>query len=187
MLDGDAAAVASIGERRRRDTRQVQRSGARFERRDQMPVLDIVAEGFETDLGGVKQHFGRADQPPRVVDDADFAQRRGVRQARLPHAERLKRRHRTGEQRRGAMIGCAGGAIRSVSTPAAASAIALTRPAGPPPIDGHLGGEVFALSLLQRAVTGSARDPIRSSARPCSDYGRKRLAMHMRPCARSSI
>ena len=113
---------------------QFERGGACIKRGDKMPVLDIVTERFETDFRGVKADLRRADEPPGVVHHADFTQRRGVRQARLPHSERFQRRDRTGEQRRGAMIRPAGGAISSVSTPAAASANALTRPAGPPPI-----------------------------------------------------
>ena len=47
-----------------------------------MPVLDIVAEGLEPDLGSVKKDLGRAKQPLRGVDNAKVFQRRGVGQRR---------------------------------------------------------------------------------------------------------
>ena len=70
-----------------------------------MPVLDVVAEGIEIDLNGGKQNFRRANEPLRSVDKADSAKRRGVRGAGRPHTERFQRRDRTGQQRRGAVIG----------------------------------------------------------------------------------
>ena len=57
-------------ERRRGNARQFQFGGARFERRQQMAVLDIVAERLEPDFGGVEKNFRRAKEPPGVVDDA---------------------------------------------------------------------------------------------------------------------
>ena len=47
-----------------------ERAGALLERRDQMTVLDIVAEGVEIDFVGREFHLRRAPQPPGVVDDA---------------------------------------------------------------------------------------------------------------------
>ena len=96
--------IARDRERRSGNARQPQFGGARFERGEQMPVLDVVAEGIEPDLGGVEKDFGRAEQPLRVVDDAKFLQRRGVRQARLPDAKRFQRGDRAGKQRSGAMV-----------------------------------------------------------------------------------
>ena len=78
--------------------------GARFERGDEMAVLDIIAEGVEADLGGGKADLRRADQPSRVIDDAHDAQRRRVGAAGFPHPERFERRDRAGEQRGGAMV-----------------------------------------------------------------------------------
>ena len=69
-----------------------------------MPVLDVVAEGIEIDFGRGKQNLRRANEPLRLVDEADFAQRRGVRHAGRPHTERFQRRDRTGKQRGGAVI-----------------------------------------------------------------------------------
>ena len=46
---------------------------ARFERGDQMPVLDVVAESVEFDFGRVEQCLGRAKQALRVVDDAELS------------------------------------------------------------------------------------------------------------------
>ena len=50
-----------------------ERAGALFERRDQMAVLDIVAEGIEFDFPGGEFHFRRAPQPAGVVDNAHDA------------------------------------------------------------------------------------------------------------------
>ena len=46
---------------------------ALFERRDQMPVLDIVAEGVEADFAGLELDLRRAPQPAGVVDEAHRA------------------------------------------------------------------------------------------------------------------
>src|ERR1044072_7479543 len=54
---------------------------ALLERRDEMPVLDIVAEALKSDLGGLEYHLRRAQQAGRVVDDADGLERRGLRAA----------------------------------------------------------------------------------------------------------
>ena len=111
------------------------RSGALLERRDQMAVLDIVAEGVEIDFVGREFHFRRAPQPAGVVDDAHDPQRRRLRRAERPDAERLQRGDRAGEAAR--WCGCRGGRGRfptsTVARPAPASAIAAVSPAGPPP------------------------------------------------------
>ena len=44
--------------------------GTLFEGDHQRAVVDVVAELFETDLVRGKSHFGRADQPAGVVDEA---------------------------------------------------------------------------------------------------------------------
>ncbi len=75
-----------------------------LQRGDEMTVLDVIAEGVEADLGSREHNLRRAQQAPRIVDDADRNERRGVRQARLPYAQRRQRGHRSGQQRGGAMI-----------------------------------------------------------------------------------
>ena len=47
---------------------------------------------------------------------------------RRPDAERVERRNRAGEQRRGAVIGAGRRAISAVAMPASASAMAAVRP-----------------------------------------------------------
>jgi hypothetical protein len=78
--------------------------GAALERGNEMAVLDIVAEGFKTDLGRFEQHLGRAQEPGGVVDQADRGQRRGMAPAQWPDLQRLERRHGAGQQRRGARV-----------------------------------------------------------------------------------
>ena len=82
------------------------REALRFllERRDQMAVLDIVAEGFEPDLAGVELHLGRAPQPAGIVDNAYDAERGGLRFAQRPDAEGIERGDRAGEQGGGTII-----------------------------------------------------------------------------------
>lgn len=69
-----------------------------------MAVFDVVAECTEADLGGGEKNFRRANEPLRVIDKTDFCERRGMRLARLPHAERFERSDRAGKKRRGAVI-----------------------------------------------------------------------------------
>ncbi len=69
--------------------RQLRR--ARFECRDQMPVLDIAAECAEADLGRRKINRRRADQACSRVDDAHDAKRSGEIGAAVPGAEGLQR------------------------------------------------------------------------------------------------
>ena len=76
-----------------------------LQRRDQMPVLDVVAERVEADLGRRKLHLGRADEPCGGVDDAHDPQRRGLCGATGPHAKRLQRGDGTRQQRAGAVVG----------------------------------------------------------------------------------
>ena len=96
-LDGDARGIAIDGDGRPADARDLQLRRARIKRREQMPVLDIVAEGVEADVRGGEGDFRRAKEPLRVVDDADGNERRGMRQAVLPYAERRQRGDRAGE------------------------------------------------------------------------------------------
>ncbi len=60
MADRDAVGIAGDGERRARDPRQLEFERAVFQRGDQMPVLDIVAEGLKPDLRGIEKDLGRA-------------------------------------------------------------------------------------------------------------------------------
>ena len=119
----------------RGDARNIQLRCTLLQRRDEMTVLDIVAEGVEADLGGGEHHLRRAHQPPGVVDDADRL--RAARRAAGTHP--MRRVSQARSPNRPAARWCddrprRGGAISTVSTPAVASAMALTRPAGPPPI-----------------------------------------------------
>ncbi len=91
-------------QRRRGYARYVQLRGTRFKRRQEMPVLDIVAKGVEPDFGRLEQDLRRPKQPSRVVDEAKFPQRRRLRQAALPHAQCCQGGDRAGEQRGGAVI-----------------------------------------------------------------------------------
>ena len=120
-------------ERRRRNAFELERRGARFERRDQMPVLDIVAEGLEADFGGGEHTSGarnsrRVSSTMRIFSSGAACGRQACQTPSVSSA--------VTEPDRSAVVrlsGTAGGAISNVSTPAAASAIAATRPAGPPP------------------------------------------------------
>ena len=103
-LDRDARGIAIDGDGCPADARDLQLRRARIKRREQMPVLDVVAEGVEADVRGGEGDFRRAQEPLRVVDDADGNERRGMRQAVLPYAERRQRGDRAGEQRGGAVI-----------------------------------------------------------------------------------
>jgi len=87
-----------------RDPRKRKFADARFERGDEVPVFDVVAEGIEPDLGGVKKRLGRAKQTLRVVDDAKFFQRHSVWNASLPDAQCFQRLDRARQQRRGAVV-----------------------------------------------------------------------------------
>ena len=87
-----------------------QRGGALLQRRDQMEILDIVAEDIEVDFVRLEFHFRRAPQPPGVVDDAHHPHRRCLRRAERPDAERLQGGDRAREQGGGAVVG-AGGAL----------------------------------------------------------------------------
>ena len=84
--------------------------GAQLERRDQMAVLDVVAEGVEIDFARLEFHLRRPPQPAGVVDDAHGPQRRRLRRAQRPHAERRQRGDRPREQGGGAVVR-AGGAF----------------------------------------------------------------------------
>ena len=77
----------------------------RIKHRKEVPVLDVEAESIEPDLGGIERNFRRADQPRGVVDEADFAERRRMRQTRLPYPKRFERGDRTRQQSRSAVIG----------------------------------------------------------------------------------
>jgi hypothetical protein len=105
VLDRHAGGIGRNRNRRTSDTRKLQFHRSCLERSDEMPVLDVVAESVEVDLGGGKQNFRGANEPLGVVDEADFTQQRGVRHAGRPHAERFQRRDRAGKQRRGAVVG----------------------------------------------------------------------------------
>ncbi len=78
---------------------------ATFERLDQNSVLDIVSEHVAADLVARKAHLRRANKPPGIVDQPHHPQRRGVRDAVRPYAERVKKIDRLAEQRGGAVVG----------------------------------------------------------------------------------
>ena len=107
---------------------------AGVERGKQMPVLDVVAEGVEPDLGRGEANLRRAHEPRGRIDDPHDPERRCMRVATRPDAERLQSGDGARQQRGGAMIGTRrGGAISAVSMPASANAMAAVSPAGPPP------------------------------------------------------
>ena len=70
-----------------------------------MAVLDVVAEGIETDFLCLEFYLRRAPQPAGVVDDADHLERRRLVGAEFPHAQGFKRRDGTAEQGGGAVVG----------------------------------------------------------------------------------
>jgi malonate transporter and related proteins len=76
----------------------------RRERRDQRCIRDVVAEGVETDLGRFEEHLGRPDQPFGAVDDSQPLERCRRRFEARPYADPPEKRHRAGEQRRGALV-----------------------------------------------------------------------------------
>ena len=82
---------------------------ARFQCGDQNPILDVVAEGIEPDLACRETCFRRPQQPSGVVDDPQHPQRRGLRSAPLPDAQRVECLDRACEQRTGAVIGIGAG------------------------------------------------------------------------------
>ena len=105
MPDGDTHGVAFDCQRRRRDRSQPKGCGARLQRRDEVTVLDIVAERIAIDFRGGEQNLRRAKKPRRIVDDAQFLQWCGLPCAALPGAQSVERRRRPDQQRRGAIIG----------------------------------------------------------------------------------
>ena len=70
-----------------------------------MPVLDIMPERLEPDLGRLEHHLRCAQKPRCAVDDADGGERRSLRGAQRPHAQRIECRDRARQQRRGAVVG----------------------------------------------------------------------------------
>ena len=70
-----------------------------------MPVLDVMAERLEPDLGGLEHHLRCAQQAGRVVDDADGGERRSLRGAQRPHAQRIECGDRARQQRGSAVVG----------------------------------------------------------------------------------
>jgi hypothetical protein len=123
-----------------------------------MAVLDIVAERVEPDLRGRESDFGRADEPLGVIDDADRLERRGVREARRPNAQRGERGHRAGQQRGGAVI-----VSRLRGDEQRVDARGLQRngaeEAGRPTADhGHFSGEVFVAAVHVGSCDRVAKD-----------------------------
>ena len=94
MLDGDTRSITFDHQCRRCDRRHSKRSGARLQGREQVTVLDIVAESLAIDFGGAERDLGRAQQPPGVIDDAQLFQRCGVMRAGLPDTQSVERGHR---------------------------------------------------------------------------------------------
>ena len=77
-----AGATSSTSSSTRRSAGKLARAG--LQRRDQMAVLDVVAEGLEVDLAGLELDLRRAPEPAGVVDDAHDPQRRGLGSRRVP-------------------------------------------------------------------------------------------------------
>src|SRR5579871_3512038 len=97
-LDGYAVGVARHRARGLGNVRKVHFRGARAQGGEQMAVLDIVAKGLKSDLCGGEADFGRTQGPPGAVNDAKRGERRGVRPAGLPGAQRCQRLHRARKQ-----------------------------------------------------------------------------------------
>ena len=124
-----------------------QRARALFQRGDEMAVLDIVAEGIETDFVRLEFHLRRAPQPPGVVDDAHDLE--GA--ACAAHSDQTPSVSR-------AVTEPASSAVVRLSAARAvcrrelwryrppASAIAAVRPAGP--AADHDGASVFAVFAI---------------------------------------
>src|SRR5580692_6779454 len=104
MFDRNPAGVACDRERRSRNSREFQLARARFERSNEMPVLNVVAESVEFDFGCVEERLGRAKEALRVIDDPELPKRRGVRNTRWPDAERFQRFDRACKERSGAVV-----------------------------------------------------------------------------------
>ena len=125
----------------------------RVERREQVPVLDVVGRrpGARS-RAAVEADLGRPQQPRRVVDDAHHAQRRRVFRAALPDAERLERRDRAREQCGGAVVVRRRRHRRPARSrrPLPASAIAAVRPAGPPPTTDNFGCQYRIMACQSR-------------------------------------
>ena len=105
MVDGNAAGLVSHRQRRCDNSLQTDDGGAGFERRDQVAILYVVAEGIEPDLRRRERNFGRAEEPARIVHQADFLKRRGLGSASLPNTERFQRRNRAGEEGGSTVVG----------------------------------------------------------------------------------
>ena len=107
-----------------------------LKRVDQVRVRDVEAEGGEADLAGVEGHFGRAEQPPCGVDDAERTHRRGFGRN---HASRHQavpedRPSRREAPRSARPAGAGRRDDRHAHSPAAVEASsAAARPAGPAP------------------------------------------------------
>jgi hypothetical protein len=72
---------------------------------EQEPVLDVVAERIEPDLGRGEADLRSAQQPRGRVDDAHRPHRRRMVAAERPDPKSVERGGRAGEQERGAVIG----------------------------------------------------------------------------------
>ena len=117
------------------DPRQIRKLGrARFKRRHQRAIFNVVAELVEADLFGRKSDLRRADQPVGIVDQAHRPQCSRPVGAARPDIEAAKEIDGTAEQRGGAIVGI-GQATRNQRgfTPVSATATAAANPAGPPP------------------------------------------------------
>src|SRR5260370_38793541 len=76
----------------------------RLERSHEESILDILAEGFEGDFARRKSSFRCAEQPPRVVENANDLEGSGMRPATLPDPKGDQRIDRAVEKRGGAGI-----------------------------------------------------------------------------------
>ena len=61
-----------------------QRTCACRERGDKEPILEVVAEGVEPDLGRRESDLGRPQEPRRIIDDPQDPQRCGMLPATAP-------------------------------------------------------------------------------------------------------
>ncbi|MGY4289111.1 hypothetical protein ACVWXO_008331 [Bradyrhizobium sp. LM2.7] len=80
-------------------------SRACFQCQHQRAVVDVVAEGVESDFVTGEPYLRRPEQPPGVVDKAHDFERGGLVLAARPDVERLQQLDGGAKQRGGAVVG----------------------------------------------------------------------------------
>ncbi len=129
------------------------------QRRDQLGILDIPAEGGQPDLGGAELDRGLAEQAAGVVDEPHHGQRRGLVGQRVMQAELAEQPPGAVEQGDGAAVAMGRtGPSRAMRRPPSASASAAASPTAPAPTMAmstwSLRGVVMPLWLRQTGGIG---------------------------------